>query len=128
MTNFTICYTVINFESGEQERVEKTFISAENTRAYVAMLHKCEDVQQIDVINGMTGEVLDEFNVSTSKSEPEIEPSKRWVKDPCDGKWFFQCDGMECWNCPYASCCENTDKVSYEEMMNLIQTYGDVHD
>lgn len=53
MTNFTICYTVINFESGEQERVEKTFISADNTRAYVAMLHKCEDVQYIDVINGM---------------------------------------------------------------------------
>ena len=128
MTNFTICYTVINFESGEHERVEKTFISADNTRAYVAMLNKCDDVQCVDVINGMTGEVLDEFNVSTSGPKTEIEPSKRWVKDPCDGKWCFQCDGMECWNCPYASCCENTDKVSYEEMMNLIQTYGDVHD
>ena len=128
MTNFTICYTVINFESGEQERVEKTFISAENARAYVAMLHKCEDVQYIDVINGMTGEVLDEFNVSTSEPKTEIEPSKKWVQSPCDGKWSFQCDGIECWDCPYASCCENTDKASYEEMMNLIQTYGDVYD
>ena len=128
MTNFTICYTVINFESGEHERVEKTFISADNTRAYVAMLNKCEDVQCVDVINGMTGEVLDEFNVSTSKPEPKIEPSKRWAQSPCDGKWSFQCVGIDCRKCPYSSCCENTDKVSYEMMIDLIQTYGDVHD
>ena len=128
MTNFTICYTVINFESGEKERVEKTFISADNTRAYVAMLNKCEDVQYIDVINGMTGEVLDEFNVSTSEPKPEIEPSKRWVQSPCDGKWSFQCDGIDCRNCPYEFCCNNTDKVNHEMMIDLIQTYGDVHD
>ena len=128
MTNFTICYTVINFESGEQERVEKTFISADNTRAYVAMLNKCEDVQCVDVINGMTGEVLDEFNVATSEPKPEIEPSKRWAQSPCDGKWSFQCDGIECGNCPYEFCCNNTDKVNYEMMIDLIQTHGDVHD
>ena len=128
MTNFTICYTVINFESGEQERVEKTFISADNTRAYVAMLNKCDDVQCVDVINGMTGEVLDEFNVSTSKSEPEIEPSKRWAQSPWDDKWSFQCYGISCRNCPYQSCCKDTDIVNYEKMMDLIQTYGDVHD
>ena len=128
MTNFTICYTVINFESGEQERVEKTFISADNTRAYVAMLHKCEDVQCIDVINGMTGEVLDEFNVSTSGPKTEIEPSKRWAQSPWDDKWSFQCDGIDCRNCPYSSCCDKTDKVNYEMMIDLIQTYGDVYD
>lgn len=82
MTNFTICYTVINFESGERERMEKTFISADNTRAYVAMLNKCDDVLCIDVINGMTGEILDEFNVSASKPEPKMAPSKRWEKTP----------------------------------------------
>ena len=128
MTNFTICYTVINFESGEHERVEKTFISAENTRAYVAMLNKCEDVQCVDVINGMTGEVLDEFNVSTSEPKPEIEPSKRWAQSPIDDKWSFQCDGIDCRNCPYTYCCEKTDKVNYEMMIDLIQTYGDVYD
>ena len=128
MTNFTICYTVINFESGEQERVEKTFISADNTRAYVAMLHKCDDVQCVDVINGMTGEVLDEFNISISESEPKIEPSKRWEKSTCDNTWSFQCNGMACGNCPYKSCCGGTDKVNYETMIDLIQTYGDVYD
>ena len=128
MTNFTICYTVINFESGEHERIEKTFISADNTRAYVAMLNKCDDVQCVDVINGMTGEVLDEFNVSTSEPKPEIEPSKRWAQSPIDDKWSFQCDGIDCRNCPYSSCCEKTDKVNYEMMIDLIQTYGDVHD
>lgn len=92
------------------------------------MLHKCEDVQYIDVINGMTGEVLDEFNVSTSKSEPEIEPSKRWAQSPYDGKWSFQCDGIECGNCPYKFCCNNTDKVNYEMMIDLIQAHGDAYD
>ena len=77
MTNFTICYTVINFENGTQKRVEKTFISADNTRAYVAMLNKCDDVLNIDVINGMTGEVLDEFNVSASKPEPKAAPDQK---------------------------------------------------
>lgn len=128
MTNFTICYTVINFENGEHERVEKTFISADNTRAYVAMLNKCDDVKCIDVINGITGEVLDEFNVSTSEPKSEIEPSKRWVQDSCDGKWSFQCDGIECKNCPYTCCCENTEKLNYEMMIDLIQAHGDVYD
>lgn len=128
MTNFTICYTVINFESGEQERVEKTFISADNTRAYVAMLNKCDDVQCVDVINGMTGEVLDEFNVSTSETKPEIEPSKRWEQSPCDGKWSFKCDGIACWDCPYEYRCKDTDEVSYEKMIDLILTHGDVYD
>lgn len=128
MTNFTICYTVINFESGERERMEKTFISADNTRAYVAMLNKCDDVLCIDVINGMTGEVLDEFDVSTSKPEPKTAPSKRWEKNTGDSTWSFQCYGISCRNCPYQSRCEDTDIANYEKMMDLIQTYGDVYD
>lgn len=128
MTNFTICYTVINFESGEQERMEKTFISADNTRAYVAMLNKCDDVLRVDVINGMTGEVLDEFDVSTSKPKPEVVPNERWEENISDGTWSFQCDGIECRNCPYESRCKDTEKVSYKMMMDLIQTYGDVHE
>lgn len=87
MTNFTICYTVINFESGERERMEKTFISADNTKAYVAMLNKCEDV----LFNGMTGEILDEFDVSTSKPEPKTAPSERWEKNTGDNTWSFRC-------------------------------------
>lgn len=128
MTNFTICYTVINFESGEQERMEKTFISADNTRAYVAMLNKCDDVLRVDVINGMTGEVLDEFDVSTSKPKPEVVPNERWEENISDGTWSFQCDDIECRNCPYKSRCKDTEKVSYKMMMDLIQTYGDVHE
>lgn len=128
MTNFTICYTVIDFESGAQKRMEKTFISADNARAYVAMLNKCDDVLCIDVINGMTGEVLDEFDVSTSEPEPKITPSKRWEKNTGDNTWSFRCYGISCRNCPYQSCCKDTDEASYEKMMDLIQTCGDVHD
>lgn len=128
MINFTICYTVINFEDGTQKRMEKTLISADNTRAYVAMLNKCDDVLHIDVINGMTGEVLDEFDVSTSEPEPKITPSERWEKNTGDSTWSFRCYGMSCRNCPYQSCCKDTDEASYEKMMDLIQTCGDVHD
>ena len=128
MTNFTICYTVINFENGEREHMEKTFISADNARAYVAMLNKCDDVLRIDVINGMTGEILDEFNISTSEPEPKIAPSERWEKNTGDNTWSFRCYGMSCRNCPYQSRCKDTDEASYEKMMDLIQTCGDVND
>lgn len=127
MTNFTICYTVINFETGAQERMEKTFISADNTRAYIAMLNKCDDVLRIDVINGMTGEILDEFDVSTSEPESKVVPSERWEQNS-DGTWSFQCRGINCDNCPYKFYCKDTERVSYKVMMDVIQAHGDVHE
>lgn len=85
-------------------------------------------VKFLIIKKGLTGEVLDEFNVSTSEPKPEIEPSKRWEQSPYDGKWSFRCDGIECGKCPYEFCCNNTDKVNYEMMIDLILTHGDVYD
>lgn len=131
MEFITVCYTITNLRDYTQEHKEKNFTSLDNAKAFAAILHKCDDVQQIQIINGMTGEYLGgPIEIQDSDSNAEIIPSDRWIKNE-DTTWTFDCHGINCDECPYYLRCFDDDDsgishVSYSEMIGTIKVYGDL--
>ena len=120
---YYVTYRVTDFtKNGETTWHEDPYQSYDNALLVAKEIIKCHDVfDGVCVIDGLTGEVLDEFsadNVITPAVEEAEEETTTTIggtfKDKNggiwhltdDGKWYYDCTGRNCSDCVYC----NSDK------------------
>ena len=132
--------SLISPKNGETTWREDPYQSYDNALLVAKEIIKCRDVfDGVCVIDGLTGEVLDEFSANdviipaVEKAEEEtISTIGGTFKDKNggiwhltdDGKWDYDCTGRNCSDCVYCDkggCCEIVDPLCEEDRNYLIE-------
>lgn len=132
---YYVTYQIADFaKNGETAWREDHYQSYDNALLVAKELIKCHDVfDGVCVVDGLTGEVLDEFSADdvTTPTVKEVEEKATSTiggtfKDENggiwhltdDGKWDYDCTGQNCSECVYCDkgvCCEIPDPLSEED-------------
>lgn len=130
---YYVCYYIVNYsEEGKTELHEDAYLNYTNALLVAKELTKCRDLSGIvSVIDGSTGEVLDEFEkdeavASTAeKTDNAAINNDNGFEDGTggtwyltqDGEWSYDCLGLTCSRCAYCEehHCLVRDSVTKEE-------------
>lgn len=139
---YYVRYRIADYsEEGKTEIHEDAYLNYTNALLVAQELTKCSDlVGSTTVIDGSTGEVLDEFDsndATPAVEEKVVRPTTLdsiafedglggiWRKDADeeDDLWSYDCSGISCNNCPYNFGCGPcySDKLHIEDAMKVIE-------